>query len=403
MTEKEPEDARDLKKIILADDIALILDALESFASYDFASDVSGRMRALGLSASALAGQCMVTHTIVGKWCAGNARPHGKERMKELGMALGMDIGGLNAFLYANGYPGLYVKNPLDSACKLVLLMMAGKENIVPVYRSFLDEYGLNVYVPSPDRQDIATTVMSRAFDAVADFGDFDRWLSEQKKHFGASAKTQMPNARLIRLILLYIGSATVYELYAAGELPVTLKNLLYPLLGEREVAVRGLREKLIAFGLYCNMTEEEMDVMLEYAKLRPFSKPETRLDMVMLVALRCAHERYPYFEYTGMQRLTAHLRETAGSVPPAESGRLCELLALYEEQMENAAARVRYYEDESHKSETDLLFEKHYTAYADRGIIDYMRDVLTALCAHGVIKEDEAGDMLGLIREQRG
>ena len=201
------------------------------------------------------------------------------------------------------------------------VIMMTGKENIVPVYRAFLDEYGLNVYVPSPDRQDVATTVMSRAFDAVADFGDFDRWLLEQKKHFGASAKTQMPNTRLMRLILLYMGSATVYELYAAGELPVTLKNLLYPLLGEKELSVRGLREKLVAFGLYYNMTEEEMDVMLEYAKLRPFSKPETRLDMAMLAALRCAHERYPYYEHTGMQRLTAHLRKPPDRHPRPRPG----------------------------------------------------------------------------------
>ena len=69
---------------------------------------------------------------------------------------------------------------------------------------------------------------------------------------------------------------------------------------------------------------------------------------------------------------------------------------------MENASARVRYYENESHKSEMDRLFEEHYTAYADKGIMDYMRDVLAALCAQGVLKEDAAGDMLGLIREQK-
>ena len=59
---------------MLADDIALIADALEDFADYNFAEDVAGRMQALGLSASALAKRCMVTHTMVGKWCAGKAR-----------------------------------------------------------------------------------------------------------------------------------------------------------------------------------------------------------------------------------------------------------------------------------------------------------------------------------------
>ena len=106
----------------LADDLAYIEDVLYSSASYCFSEDLQERMDSLGLSAAALARRCLVSHTIVDRWRTGKARPNGKERFKELGMALGMDAEALNGFLLKNGYPGLYLKNPLDSAARLLLL-----------------------------------------------------------------------------------------------------------------------------------------------------------------------------------------------------------------------------------------------------------------------------------------
>lgn len=392
---------KQMTQFILADDLALIGEALTAFESYDFAEDVKRRMQALGLSASALGKRCHVSHTMVGKWCSGKARPHGKERIKELGMALSMNECELNAFLYANCYPKLYAKNPLDNACKLVLKTLRGRENTVQMYRDFLSLYGLADYSPSPDRLDIATTVMSRNFDAVDGRSDFERWLKQQEKYFGASAKTQMPNTRLIRFILLYIGSSTIYEMYAAGELPVPLKNLLYLLVADKEIAVRGLRDKLVAFGLYSNMTEEEMNVMLKYANLRQLSQPKTKLDFAVLTALRCAHERYPYFEYDGMKRITKHLQDALETAEEHEKKRLLALYQLFKAQLENASARVRYYEDDGHKSEMDRLFEREYTSYTGRGIIDYMQDILTALSENGQLHHDKMRNMLGLIGNQ--
>jgi hypothetical protein len=74
----------------------------------------------------------------------------------------------LNAFLLANGYPGLYPKNPLDIACRFVLSASMGNAHIVRIYRDFLKLYKLDGYVLRGDPADISTSALS---EAAADYG----------------------------------------------------------------------------------------------------------------------------------------------------------------------------------------------------------------------------------------
>jgi len=150
---------------VIADDIELIRQSLMKFSSYDFAEDIDSEMKALELSQSTLAARAHVSHTMVGKWLKGGAKPHGKERFKELGMALGMGEARLNKFLEANSYPVLYAKNPLDVACRFVLSTSSGNEHIVQVYRDFIKLYKLDAYTLNKEPLDVATTVLSQEFD----------------------------------------------------------------------------------------------------------------------------------------------------------------------------------------------------------------------------------------------
>lgn len=77
--------------ISLADDIEFIKQQLQDFSGYEFADDIASRMKILDLSKTALASRAQVSHVTVGKWLDKGAKPRGKERLKELGMALGMD------------------------------------------------------------------------------------------------------------------------------------------------------------------------------------------------------------------------------------------------------------------------------------------------------------------------
>ena len=376
--------------MFLRDDIEQIKEMLSAFSAYHFASDLRQRMEALGLSSPALGARCYVSHTIVDKWRQGKAKPNGKERMKELGMALGMDAAELDGFLYRSGYPRLYAKNPLDSAAKLLLMNCAGWPDVVQLYRELIERLKLLAYAPNVQTVPLATTVMSQdLYDAAAQ-GKVSLWFVHHQADFAGDAKSQLPDVRLIRFILLYIGDATIHEMSVTGELPVTLKNLLYPIVGGKAVPVRGLREKLIAFGLYVNMTEEELDALLQYARLRPFSEPVTRLDLAVLSSVREAHERYPLYEYENLVRMTARLR---ASTDAYEQG----LLASYEERLCRAREMARYYQ-KGPRAPEEQAFEEQYTSYSDRGIMDYVRDVLTLLCEDKALTAQDVKPMIDLI-----
>ena len=357
---------------ILEDDLANIAEALEAFDSYSFSKDLQSRMASLGLSSSALAARCRVTHTIVDKWRSGKARPSGKERFKELGMALEMDTDSLNAFLLRNGYPALYVKNPLDSAARLLILQSAGAPDLVELYRMLVHRLKLDNLTTYSDRTFYETTVMSMELRNAAQNGHASTWFANYRRQFAGSAKTEMPDLRLARFLLLYLGDKNIHELSVTGDLPPVLQNILYPVLAGKAVTVKRLREKLIAFGLYANMKEEEIDLILRWARVLPVSEPVSSLDFAVLTALRCAHDRYVFYEAENLQQIIRRL------TPPQDEFEEL-MLSQYSRRAEVVEPMASYYEKYP-KSPLDRAFEEHYTAYSDRGVMDYVHDLLAVL-----------------------
>ncbi len=371
----------DETRALLSDDFDQIREGLASFAEYDFSKDLQQRMNTQALSALSLGARCLVSHTMIDKWRLGKARPNGKERVKELGMALGMDESQLNTFLYQNGYPKLYAKNPLDSAAKLLLLNGGGREDIVAIYRELIEHLGLADFVPAREIEPLKTFVLSRQLKDVAENGQISGWFREHAKHFAGGVKTQMPDLRIIRFLLLFFGDLSIHEMVVTGEIPAMLKGLFYDLSSGRAVPIRGLREKLIVFGLFSSMTEEEIDTLLGYARLRPLSEPATLADFAVLSALRTAHERYPHYEKDNLSRILKRLSASRDDYDRS-------LSVEYQKRLENATQRSDYY-DRRQRTQEELLFEQHYTAYTDHGVIDYVFDLLLLL--------EETGDLTAL------
>ena len=383
----------------LGNDLPLIREMLQGFAEYDFSADLKDRMNTAKLSANALAERGMISHTAVGKWLSGEARPQGKERMKMLGMALGMSPEELDAFLYTNGYPRLYAKNPLDNACNLIMKTYRARADIVSRYRTFLELYRVQAYQPASGRAERNTDQLGRSFEAVDSEEAFAAWMDRHRRFFGATAKTVTAGSRLMRRVWLYIGEAPINDLYQNAELPLPIRNLLYTLLGDREMPVKGLRSKLIVFGLYENMTEEELDMLLADAKLRGVSESKTLLDQLVLTAIRTAHERYPYYEYETIQRMRERIRSgMLYAKGAAQAERFHTMLDTYQERYENAALRTAYYD--THKTKEDERFEELYTSRADRGLLHYVIDVVTYFATEGAVEQADAAELTVLMRE---
>ena len=379
------------KTDIIFDDIQYIEEVLSEFGAYHFKEELSYMMEIKHLSSSALAKRCCVSHTIIDKWRQGKAKPNGKERFKELGMALGMNSDELDSFLLKNGYPKLYIKNPLDGAAKLLLEKNVERNDIVDLYRELVDRLGLNEFSTIEEESPIATSVMSEALEEAVRAGEISGWFEQFREQFSGDEKRQHPSLNMCRFILLYIGDASINELAVTGELPVTIKNILYPILGGKAVTVRFLREKLIAFGTFSNMTEDEIDIMLKCMKLQPITEPVTKLDMAILTAIRCAHERYPLYEDENLQRVIDRLTSPL-------NGYDSDLLEQYIQREKVVGRMVEYYEKHP-MTDKEKEFEKHYTSYADRGVMDYVYDVIICLINRGSLTEAEAGNMLGLLQ----
>lgn len=387
-------------QLLIADDIAFIRESIARSDIYDFSFDLKQRLDGLGVSVNAFAKRTGVTHTMVNKWLSGAAKPNGKERMKELGMALGMGEGELDEFLLANCYTKLYAKNPLDDICRLMINRFRGSEDIVIQYRAYIERHRVQERGLPKKRVSIPTANISLSMDMVDNDSAFDEWMDKYQKHFAAFDKWVIPSKDLIRFVLLYVGDSTINEMYTTGELPAAVKNLLYPLVKDKEVVLRGLRSKLIAFGLYNDMTEDEMDLMLGYARLRTLSQTRTALDVAVLTALRCAHERYPYYEFLSMDKRIASLNEVLAhrSRVPGAVDFYERLLETFGAFYENASDRVAYYDSPGKKGADEAEFENRYGDCSDQGLVGYIRDVLLALEASGDVNGKDAQDLIDLM-----
>lgn len=384
------------KQQLLEADLAhvrAILGSMTEDSTYHFATDLGMHMNTQKLSESELADRCHISRTAVAKWASGIALPKGKERMKELGMALGMDEGALSDFLLANKYTRLYSKNPLDAVCKRVLHDYAGTANIVHLYRAELKKYELDSIPLPQNRVSVATSFLSLSLEAIDSDEGFDRWLTQNAGYFDATDKELLPSRNLTRFILLHVGYESIHEMYRFDSLPDSVRRLLYPIRSGKSYALRGLREKLIVFGLYSNMTDGDIDTMLGFARLAPLmahtssdkeASLKDRAETAIVASMRCAHERCSYYEYALVQRVLQNIVHVmaVGTIKNEMN------LSIYDDLKLGYLERFRLLRDPYTMpiGEDEELFED---LYADH-LSDYMRDMLYLLTYSGDLEDEE-------------
>ncbi|MGI6105624.1 MAG: hypothetical protein ACOYD7_05475, partial [Raoultibacter sp.] len=397
-------DSIEIKKIILSDDLVRICRALEQSPPYDFGHDLKTRLDTCGLSVSEFARRCGVSHTIARKWLSGSALPKGKERLKEIGMALVMREDELDAFLLENNYMPLYAKNPFDLVAKYTLYQASDASDLVNQYHTYLTQFGIAKDEPIHERRARAIHELSESFNLVFRSSDAKEWFDNHRDMFSANERWIIPSKELIRFLLLYLDESSIHEMYVNGKLPVSVRNLLYPISREEEVTTRGLRNKLIVFGICQNMCERELDKMLEFAKLRAFTDARTAVEIALLTAVRIAHERYPLYELASIDKrcsLLSSAQENSVSKQELTSAAE-ELTAFYMQEYDNVSARAEYYLKPGKRGEEEKFFELYYTDYAERGLIDYVYDVLVLLRDSEALPEKESNEFVGLLKRRR-
>ncbi len=363
---------------LLDEDVRLIMDMLEESAHYAFPEDLKNEMKAAGLSSNALAERIgQVSHTAVDKWLHGKSRPGSREKMKTLGMALGMDEHKLNLFLVHNGYPGLFMKNPLDAVAVHLLKESAGKKTVVALYRTLLQKLSLNDYTPPAGYVEISSDPVSRDLRNLS-YGirNIKGWRDRYAAHFTAGAEQIYPLPGTGEYLRRMFGGRNVTDIILENSLPAAVTAMLYLLLSEKALPVRGLREKIIVLCLSLNCTVQEADALLLRVRDIPLAMMGTRTEKALEAALFCAHDRYPLYE---TENLETQMKRAANMEEEKE----------FSVRMYYAEQRARYYE--AHRtSPEDHLFEERYTSRGGGSIADYVRDILILLMEKNVLTEKE-------------
>jgi len=343
---------------------------------YNFAKDIDEFRKARGLAVNGVANLLgMKNHTTAAQWFNGETKPNGRETLKELGFVLGMNEDELNNMLLNMGYPGLYVKNPLDAALRFLLPYSAGNANPVNIYTQMLQDCHLKNY--EPNRPEPALTPdMSLDFRKMKEDVESDkltdkfiRWLEKNKRYFRSYDGGYIPHEQLTKFINLYMNGTSTNEFYINLDLPTTIRNMLNPINASRKVFVRTLRAKLIVFGLYMNMTEREIDFMLKTTKLQLISSPSTRADCIIGEALKLAYDRYPASALENAETALENLEE----IKNIDSNWEKELKEFFEEQKKDANER-------SEGKPIDETFRTEYTYYGGNSLLQYILDIFDRL-----------------------
>jgi protein-tyrosine phosphatase len=362
----------------------------DAYEDYDFVEDINKRVEELKISSKVIAHYTGIQRRTIEKWLGGLTRPNGKERMKELGMILGMGEKELSEFLLKNQYSGLYSKNPFDAACMKVLRSHAGKINVVLLYHKELDKRG----IPLLQLQQTVVTYSSgpilQSLKKAISAADFEVWIEYHSVYFDAARTVVLPSEALTRFVLLHVDSS-IHDMYAMDNLPDPLRRLLWKIQSGERYALHGLRRKLIAFGLYSNMTDADIDRMLRYARLMPLTKLSSKLDTAIFVAMRLAHERFPYYEYSSVKRVKDNIirimlgMDSKGSSPEVYNEWAKEYIERFD-KLRNPYKIPPF--------EGQQQFE---ALYADH-LSDYMCDIFRLLICYGVLEGSEVSPYIKLL-----
>jgi hypothetical protein len=399
------------KRNLISKDAETIRTALNEFPMFDYAGGLSTFMKIKGINVNELAKQLNLGVTIVDKWRFGDVPSRGREQMKEIGLALLLTERELNHYLLSVGHKPLCDRNPLDNACIYALRTHADGENPVAVYKKSVADF-LHRDIKPAIRFDPGADTENR-YNEIRSEDELDAWVEHYAEKFRDLSNTILPNKNLILFTTLFLGIQALNEMYETGELPGDIRLLLSSLLLGKEFAAKNIRDRLIAFGIQKNLTDIDIDRLMEMAKLRRFSSPETPFEAAVLMAVRQGHLRFPAYENDYLSDLTRLLgailkksSEKGASLTSSAIWRMSLFTILYEETSQRTGLAEKlnaFYFSPGQRGEEEHNFEKFYTAYSEDGeksLAGYVKDIAALLKETGEINSKEADDFCGLFNQ---
>jgi hypothetical protein len=349
---------------------------------------------------------------LIHKFRLGETVPKGRNQLMEIGLGLSLDEREMNNLLLSQGYPCLYAKNPFDEICARVCQSSSDPGSKAADYRNAVKALlSAKIEAAQQDGSLSPDTVGNPA--QVHSEEDFEEWAENYSKKFVDFSKIVLPNKYLILYIMLFLGNDAMNLMYKTGELPPSIRNLLEPLMLDKKYSPRRIRDRLIAFGLKNNLSDLDMDRLLDVAGLRRFSNPETALEAAVLMTVRQGHIRFPPYQHdylsTVFHLLDAFLKKSSGNYRELTITGQVQLgffASIYEDAMERLVVSARLdhdYISAGKRGPEENVFEKLYTSYSgdkDKCLADYVKDIAAMLDKNGDTDKAEYSNFTNLISE---
>ena len=224
-----------------------------------------------GYSKTELAALCGVSRPAVAKWCSG-ALPSNREDYLRIGFAAGYDYNEMNFFLQRYGrYPGLYAKSLEDSVCIFVLTSegqektFANVQAIFEELRSILKTQSGGTYIP------VDTYIVDRDLRSMHSKEELYRFLSRNAPIF------QDAYGKFYDYVISWIVANNAdmvsdrqLSVHALAEAQSWSSSLRQCVSAIRQRTWFPLRRKVIVLGLHLNMNVDQINEMLDYARMEP-------------------------------------------------------------------------------------------------------------------------------------
>jgi transcriptional regulator with XRE-family HTH domain len=409
MTARSPAE----KQKLLDEDIKTIRASSRLFSGRGFAARLDAGLSGRRLSKSEFGRRLGLSHQAVSKWLSGGARPQNRETVKEIGLALNLGEGGMNDLLLSLGYTRLYPKNPLDSACIFLIQEKAAPADPLGEYRKLVELLRIKDLEPDKNRVTIPTADLRGGLGRVLTEQELKAWLRKNTVYFSSFGSTMLPKMELRMFISLFLGGDSVNSQYKNRLIPKAIRDWLYPMITGDELIQKELRDKLIAFAFFKNMNAADINFMMDLAKLRRFTFPETVFEADICVAAGLAHERFPPYEddylgciiYPELEAILDSAPNPAETALPGISARqkkfYGDLMGTVKKRIETTWKRAEEYRLRQ-KDEAESIFEKYYTdrrGNYTRCLAIYIRDITDRLIQEGDVMKSETAALWGLLQ----
>ena len=398
---------------ILSLDAETIRKVSLSYSKFAFTNILSGYLKKKGMPQIELGRLLGLSHQAVSKWCSGSSRPQNKETAKEIGLALGLTEDEMNELLLSLGYMRLYPKNPLDSICIFVLENRKKTGDLLKEYRGLIERYKVSNIELLKQRKTIPTMELRKTLGRLLTEEELDMWLKQNIIHFSALGDTLLPKMELQMYVKLLLGGDSINRQYQNDLIPKVIRDWLYPMICGEKLTQKELRDKLIAFALFKNMAEFDINFMLDLAGLRSFSSPENTYETILLAAVRLAHERFPPYEddclgcviYPEIETILEYFSQKEEAFLTEQELRQKTFYKAMEDEILkridvtwNNAEKYRM----SPRDQTEEIFEKYYTDRNldySRCLAVYVRDITDVFIKEGIVDPKEAASFRSLLQ----